>query len=221
MIAAERARINARGSRHYNGVQDIEVAAFMIYAIDGRGWLHGVTRTLSPNCDARPPGVEIEVLVIHSISLPEGCYGGPDVERLFMNALDVSPGGYPDLKGLRVSAHLFIRRDGEVVQFVPFEERAWHAGVSRCEGRERVNDFSVGIELEGTDHGPFEEAQYRSLVAVSEALLQRYPAINTERLYGHSDIAPGRKTDPGPYFDWGRYRDALRSRCHGIRGGEG
>ncbi len=197
------------------------MATCMMYAIDGQGWLHGAARKLSPNCDARPPGAEVEVLIIHSISLPEGRYGGPDVERLFMNDLDVGPGGYPDLKGLRVSAHLFIRRGGEVMQFVSFEDRAWHAGVSRCEGRERVNDFSVGIELEGTDHGPFEESQYRSLVAVSEALLQRYPALSAERLYAHSDIAPGRKTDPGAYFDWGRYRGALRLRVDGMRGGEG
>ncbi len=221
MPGIDRTRINARGWRHYNGAQDIEVAVLMTYAIDGRGWLHGVARKVSPNRDARPAGVGVEVLVIHSISLPEGHYGGPAVERLFMNELDVSPRGYPDLEGLRVSAHLFIRRDGEIMQFVSFEDRAWHAGVSRCEGRERVNDFSVGIELEGTDHGPFEEAQYRSLVAVSEALLHRYPAINEKRVYGHSDIAPGRKTDPGPHFDWAQYRDALRSRVDGMRGGEG
>ncbi len=183
----------------------------MVGAIDTQGWLEGARRRVSPNCDARPPGMEVEVVVIHSISLPEGRYDGPDVEHLFMNTLDVGPGGYPDLRGLRVSAHVFIRRGGEVVQFVSFEDRAWHAGVSRCEGRERVNDFSVGIELEGTDHSPFEEAQYRSLFAVSEALVKRYPAIHAGRLYAHSDVAPGRKTDPGPHFDWARYRDAVRS----------
>ncbi len=193
----------------------------MIGAIDARGWLAGVRRAASPHYDARPPGMAAEVLIIHAISLPEGCYGGGDVERLFMNTLDTGPAGYADLRGLRVSAHCFIRRDGEVVQFVSFEDRAWHAGVSRCEGRERVNDFSVGIELEGTDHGPFEDAQYRSLQAVSEALMRHYPAITSGRLYGHSEIAPGRKTDPGPFFDWARYRHALRSVGAGISGGGG
>ncbi len=182
----------------------------MLRAVDEQGWLTGARRVLSPNCDARPPGAEIEVLVIHSISLPAGIYGGHDVERLFTNqlALAAHP-SYGDLKGLRVSAHLFIRRDGEVVQFVPFEYRAWHAGVSHCEGRERVNDFSIGIELEGTDQSAFEETQYESLIDVSRALFARYPRITGDRLYGHSDIAPGRKTDPGPYFDWDRYRAVM------------
>ncbi len=193
----------------------------MIGAIDARGWLAGVRHAASPNYDARPPGMAVEVVIIHAISLPEGRYGGGDVEQLFMNTLDTGTGGYADLRGLRVSAHCFIRRDGEVVQFVSFEDRAWHAGVSRCEGRERVNDFSVGIELEGTDHGPFEDAQYRSLQTVSEALMRHYPAITRERLYGHSEIAPGRKTDPGPFFDWARYRRALRSVGDGVSRGEG
>ncbi|RCN55979.1 1,6-anhydro-N-acetylmuramyl-L-alanine amidase AmpD [Acidiferrobacter thiooxydans] len=193
----------------------------MIGTIDAQGWLDGVRRAASPNCDARPPGMVVEVVIIHAISLPEGRYGGRDVERLFMNTLDTGAKGYADLRGLRVSAHVFIRRDGEVVQFVSFEDRAWHAGVSRCEGRERVNDFSVGIELEGTDHGPFEDAQYRSLQTVSEALMRHYPAITRERLYGHSEIAPGRKTDPGPFFDWARYRRALRSVGDGVSRGEG
>lgn len=193
----------------------------MVGAIDARGWLDGVRHAASPNRDARPPGMAVEVVIIHAISLPEGRYGGPDVERLFMNTLDTGAGHYPDLRTLRVSAHVFIRREGEVVQFVSFEDRAWHAGVSRCEGRERVNDFSVGIELEGTDHGPFEDAQYRSLQAVSEALIRRYPAITSERLYGHSQIAPGRKTDPGAFFDWVRYRHSLCSVDAGVSGGEG
>ncbi|WP_298135062.1 1,6-anhydro-N-acetylmuramyl-L-alanine amidase AmpD [Acidiferrobacter sp.] len=182
----------------------------MVGVIDGRGWLEGVRHERSPNYDARPQGMAVEVVIVHAISLPEGCYGGEDVEQLFMNTLDTGAGRYPDLRGLRVSAHVFIRRDGEIVQFVSFKDRAWHAGVSRCEGRERVNDFSVGIELEGTDHSPFEDAQYRSLQLVSEALMGRYPALGPDRLYAHSEIAPGRKTDPGPYFDWSRYRGALR-----------
>ena len=180
--------------------------------MDEQGWLTGARRVLSPHCDARPPGAEIEVLIIHSISLPAGIYGGPDVERLFTNqlALEDHP-SYSDLKGVRVSAHLFVRRSGEVVQFVPFASRAWHAGVSRCAGRERVNDFSIGIELEGTDRSAFEEAQYQSLIGASRALVARYPRITGDGLYGHSDIAPGRKTDPGPYFDWDRYRGAVRA----------
>ncbi len=193
----------------------------MVDAIDAQGWLHGAQRKASPNCDARPCGMAAEVIIIHAISLPEGHYGGTDVEQLFMNTLDVGTRRYPDLRGLRVSAHVFIRRDGEVVQFVSFEDRAWHAGVSRCEGRERVNDFSVGIELEGTDHESFEDAQYQSLQAVSKALMRRYPAIGAHRLYGHSEIAPGRKTDPGPYFDWARYRNALCSAGVGLSGKEG
>ena len=184
----------------------------MPWEVDERGWLTGVRRVLSPNCDARPSGADIEVLIIHSISLPPGVYGGQDVERLFTNRLVLGDHpSYGDLKGLRVSAHLFIRRDGEVVQFVPFERRACHAGVSHCEGRERVNDFSVGIELEGTDGSAFEAAQYESLIGVSRALFARYPRITGDRLYAHSDIAPGRKTDPGPYFDWDRYRAVMRA----------
>ncbi|MDA8389661.1 MAG: 1,6-anhydro-N-acetylmuramyl-L-alanine amidase AmpD [Gammaproteobacteria bacterium] len=178
-------------------------------AIDGQGWVEGVRHVASPNCDARPPGAAVELIVVHSISLPAGQFGGADVERLFTNRLDTGQPGYASLAGLRVSAHLFIRRDGEIVQFVPFSARAWHAGVSYWQGRERVNDFSVGIELEGTDHGPFEETQYRALMDVTRALAAAYPAVDSTRLCGHSDIAPGRKTDPGPFFDWARYRAAV------------
>ncbi len=177
------------------------------YTVDRSGWLAGATHRRSPHYDARPPGTRPEVIIIHAISLPRGRYGGPDVEHLFMNTLATDPGGpYQDLQGVRVSAHFFIRRTGAVLQFVSCADRAWHAGVSRCEGRERVNDFSIGIELEGTDDTPFEDAQYISLLAVTEALLGAYPEITADRLYGHSDIAPGRKTDPGSGFDWGRYR---------------
>lgn len=191
-----------------------------MFEIDEAGWLIGVRQKPSPNCDPRPFGSQVEVLIVHSISLPEGEYGGADVERLFMNELDTQGRpAYQSLQGLRVSAHLFIRRDGEVVQFVSFDARAWHAGVSCCEKRERVNDFSVGIELEGTDHESFAEAQYMSLIAVSQALMMRYPLMGSDRLYGHSDIAPGRKRDPGPYFEWARYRDAMREWLVRIREG--
>ncbi len=179
------------------------------FTVDAQGWMRGVRHVPSPNYDARPPGAAIELIVVHSISLPAGRFGTEDVERLFTNRLDTAQPGYGDLAGLKVSAHLFIRRDGEVVQFVPFAARAWHAGVSRWQGRERVNDFSVGIELEGTDRGPFEDSQYRALIDVTRALAMVYPAVDSERLCGHSDIAPGRKTDPGPFFDWARYRAAL------------
>lgn len=174
------------------------------------GLIEGVRFVCSPNCDARPPGGEVDVLVIHAISLPPGRFGGPDIERLFCNALDRdSHPYYRAIEGLRVSAHVLIRRDGEVVQFVPLQARAWHAGESCCEGRTRVNDFSIGIELEGCDELPFETAQYRALSAVSVAIMRAYPAITPARIFGHSDIAPGRKTDPGACFDWQRYRRAL------------
>lgn len=164
----------------------------------------------SDNHDDRPDGMTIDVLVIHAISMPPGEYGGGDIERLFGNTLDFE--GHPfymTIAGLRVSAHLLIRRDGEVVQFVPFTQRAWHAGVSQFDGRARVNDFSIGIELEGSDHAPFEEEQYRSLIEVTRALQNAYPGIAAKRIVGHSDIAPGRKTDPGPHFNWRRFRRAL------------
>ena len=160
----------------------------------------------SPNCDTRPVGSPVEVLVIHSISLPPGKFGGPGIEQLFCNTLnpDEDP-FYREIRDLKVSAHVLIRRDGELVQFVSFNQRAWHAGQSYCEGRTRVNDFSIGIELEGADNLPFEDAQYESLARLTRAILQAYPAIVPQRIYGHSDIAPGRKTDPGPLFDWKRY----------------
>lgn len=174
------------------------------------GLVEGARVVPSPNCDARPGGLRPEVLVIHAISLPPGEFGGSGVERLFCNALD--PAEHPyyrRIEGLKVSAHLFLRRDGSLVQFVPLHLRAWHAGESRCEARSRVNDFSIGVELEGCDDAPFEDAQYRVLAGLTGALARAYPAITPARVYGHSDIAPGRKTDPGPHFDWARYRALL------------
>lgn len=178
------------------------------------GWLPGVRRCPSPNHDARPVGCPVDLLVIHNISLPPDEFGGPWIEDLFLNRLD--PDAHPyfaDIAGLEVSAHLLIRRDGEVVQFVPLDRRAWHAGASCFEGRERCNDYSIGIELEGSDQQPFTEAQYAALVRVSQAILARYPDIDMTRITGHSDIAPGRKTDPGPHFDWPRFRQALAEAC--------
>ncbi len=167
------------------------------------GRLMGVPFLPSPHCDDRPAGQSPELLVVHSISLPPGRFGGPEVEALFLGRLDGT--AHPDfasLARLRVSAHLFIRRDGGMVQFVPFHRRAWHAGVSRFRGRERCNDFSVGIELEGTDVLPFAPAQYEALAACIRALCEAYPDLSPARVTGHEHIAPGRKTDPGPWFDW-------------------
>ena len=161
----------------------------------------------SPNFDDRPPGTEITLVVLHSISLPPGEYGGEAIERFFTNCLD--PAAHPyfrDICSLQVSSHFLVRRDGEVVQFVPPDKRAWHAGASSWRGRERCNDFSVGIELEGTDDDAFTAAQYQSLVSVIRKLQQQFPIRD---IAAHSEIAPGRKTDPGPRFDWTRLLSSL------------
>ncbi|MSQ49182.1 MAG: 1,6-anhydro-N-acetylmuramyl-L-alanine amidase AmpD [Betaproteobacteria bacterium] len=166
------------------------------------GWLAGARQVRSPNCDRRPTGAEVSLLVLHAISLPHGEYGGDAVERLFTNRLD--PAAHPsfaDLAGLRVSCHFLVRRDGGLIQFVPLQQRAWHAGASRWRGRERCNDFSVGIELEGTDTSPFADAQYTQLANLARSL---YVLLPIRQLAAHSDVAPGRKTDPGAHFDWAR-----------------
>ncbi len=157
----------------------------------------------SPNHDARPAGCSPELLVVHGISLPPGEFGGPWIDRLFTNELpaEAHP-AFREIAALRVSSHVLIRRDGELVQYVPFHLRAWHAGVSCWQGRTRCNDFSIGIELEGTDTQAYEPVQYRQLAAVVQALQRAYPAVGRHLPVGHSDIAPGRKTDPGPAFDW-------------------
>ncbi len=171
------------------------------------GLVEGVRYIPSPNCDPRPEGMVPEVLVIHSISLPPGQFGGPGIEQLFCNHLNPEEHPYyREIKDMQVSAHLLVRRSGEVIQFVPLHWRAWHAGQSSCEGRTRVNDFSIGIELEGADDQPFEPAQYQVLAELTHAIRRIYPAITPERIYGHADISPGRKTDPGPSFDWQHYR---------------
>ncbi|WP_437701853.1 1,6-anhydro-N-acetylmuramyl-L-alanine amidase AmpD, partial [Achromobacter xylosoxidans] len=174
--------------------------------LDRHGWLApapGVSRLPSPNCDARPHGAQVSLLVLHNISLPPGQFGGPEVAGLFLNTLDY--GSHPwleRLRGLRVSAHFFIRRDGRIVQFVSTDARAWHAGVSRFAGRERCNDFSIGIELEGTDTLPYTDEQYLALRRLTPVLRARYPLAAA---WGHEHIAPGRKTDPGPAFNWTRF----------------
>lgn len=169
------------------------------------GLIEQARQLASPNCDERPLGCEPELVVIHNISLPPGQFGGPWIDALFTNALD--PEAHPyfaDIHQLRVSAHMLIRRGGELVQYVPFQQRAWHAGVSSYHGRERCNDFSIGIELEGTDDTPYEPCQYRRLAEVILALELSYPGIDRQHMAGHCDIAPGRKSDPGPAFDWQR-----------------
>ena len=170
------------------------------------GWLAEARRVPSPHFDCRPDGEPPSLLVVHNISLPPGEFGGPWIDALFTGTLD--PDAHPlfaEIVHLRVSAHCLIRRDGEVVQYVPFDKRAWHAGVSRYQGRERCNDFSIGIELEGTDDQPYTDAQYQQLANVTHALISLYPSI-ASNMTGHSDIAPERKTDPGPAFDWPRFR---------------
>ena len=166
------------------------------------GWLAGVRRIESPNCDERPSGAEISLLVVHSISLPPGEYGGDSIERLFTNRLD--PDAHPyfkEIEGLKVSAHFLVRRDGRLTQFVPVHRRAWHAGVSSWRGRQACNDFSIGVELEGTDNGPFEDAQYQTL---RELIARLRSALPLRDIAAHSDISPGRKADPGPGFAWDR-----------------
>lgn len=174
--------------------------------IDDEGWYSAARREPSPNCDERPDGGMPDLLVIHNISLPPCEFGGPYIADLFCNRLDYEAHPYFDqLRALRVSAHFLIRRDGEVVQFVPAHRRAWHAGVSEFEGRQRCNDFSIGIELEGSDFEPFAPAQYPVLACLTAALQRRY---GLRCVTGHEHIAPDRKTDPGPFFDWRQYRDA-------------
>ncbi len=178
-----------------------------------RGWLKRARRVPSPNCDDRPDPDDISLLVIHGISLPPGRFGGPWIDALFTNTLDPAADPYfQTISQLRVSAHVCIRRNGQATQYVAFDQRAWHAGVSTFSGRDRCNDFSIGIELEGADSTPYTERQYAQLVRVSTVLLRTYPRITPDRVVGHSDIAPGRKTDPGPAFDWPRFRAGLRDR---------
>ncbi len=168
-------------------------------------WLAGARRLESPHQDARPDPADISLVVIHGISLPPGEFGGAWIDRLFTNTLDPTAHPYfAVIAGLRVSAHVLIRRDGELVQYVPFDRRAWHAGASSYRGRSGCNDFAIGIELEGTDITPYTDHQYAGLNAVLAALFAHYPGLGPNRLAGHSDIAPGRKTDPGASFEWAR-----------------
>lgn len=186
---------------------------------DAEGWLPAARRVPSPNCDAYPEGSAVALAVVHAISLPPDCFGGAGVEALFTNTLDPAAHPYYEgIKDLRVSAHFFIRRDGELVQFVPLGRRAWHAGVSCWQGRERCNDFSLGIELEGCDTQPFTAPQYAVLGRLLKALARALPLA---AVAGHADVAPGRKTDPGPYFDWPRLAGQIAGSGLEIRAGAG
>ena len=175
--------------------------------VDAAGRVDTARYLASPNCDERPPGETVTLLVIHSISLPPGEFGGEGILQLFANTLDFAAHPYyASLAGLRVSAHFLIRRPGELLQFVPCGKRAWHAGASAWCGRDRCNDFSIGVELEGADDVPYTEPQYRVLAELTRALQSAYPIADVA---GHCDIAAGRKTDPGPSFDWHRYRGSI------------
>ncbi|WP_404369488.1 1,6-anhydro-N-acetylmuramyl-L-alanine amidase AmpD [Marinobacter sp.] len=175
----------------------------------------------SPNFGPRPPGANISLLVVHNISLPPGQFGGPAIEQFFCNRLDPAEHPYfATIASQQVSAHILVRRDGQCVQFVSLLDRAWHAGRSSHDGRPECNDYSIGIELEGTDHDPYTPEQYRGLARVSRQIMTAWPDITIDRLTGHSDIAPGRKTDPGPAFDWARYRRLLAGN-HSVSAGAG
>ena len=185
------------------------------------GLLRGVRYVPSPNQDPRPDGLEPELIVVHGISLPPGGFGGPWIERLFLNSLPPDEHPYfAQVSALRVSSHLVIRRDGGITQYVPFSARAWHAGQSVYQGRTACNDFSVGIELEGTDTTPYADPQYPVLATVVSALCRAYPRLSLARIAGHSDIAPGRKSDPGPAFDWERARRLMALACRRDAAGD-
>ncbi|HEY9030512.1 MAG TPA: 1,6-anhydro-N-acetylmuramyl-L-alanine amidase AmpD [Kangiella sp.] len=176
------------------------------------GLIQPVRFVPTEHCDEREDSGDISLLVIHNISLPPNQFGGPYIDQLFTGTLN--PSDHPYFEGiaaLRVSSHLLIRRNGDVVQYVPLHKRAWHAGLSSFEGRDKCNDYSIGIELEGADDIPYEEIQYQTLVKITQVILKAYPQISPERIMGHSDIAPGRKTDPGPAFDWDHFRMLIKA----------
>ena len=182
------------------------------------GRLAHARQSHSPNFDQRPADADIDLLVIHNISLPPGKFGGNWIDDLFLNRLDARAHPYfASIANIRVSSHLLVRRSGELVQYVPLHYRAWHAGISEFRGRARCNDFSIGIELEGTDDLPFEDAQYETLVDAACQIILAYPAITRDRIVGHSDIAPDRKTDPGPAFDWQVFRLRLQDALEATR----
>lgn len=181
----------------------------MDFAIENK-LLTGARRVDSPNQSDRSAGAEIDLLIIHNISLPPGEFGSDCIDKFFCNSLDSEAHPFfTEIADLKVSSHLLIDRSGAATQFVPFDMKAWHAGDSEFCGKSNCNDFSIGIELEGTDFEAFTDPQYDSLIAITDLLLREYPCLNLQRIVGHSDVAPGRKTDPGPFFDWERYKSAL------------
>lgn len=189
----------------------------MPYTINTQGLIEGIEYIPSPNFNSRPFDIPIDLLVIHNISLPPGEFGGPYIDKFFTNTLDHSKHPYFDeIKSLRVSSHLLVRRLGKVIQYVPFLLRAWHAGESSFQGRTQCNDFSIGIELEGADDVPYTDAQYEILADLVVTLQREYPGITEDRIVGHNTIAPERKTDPGPLFDWKRLSQLVKlvkARC--------
>ena len=193
----------------YNRAKSLKLpCAYYMTLIDGL--MQGAKQCPSEHFNQRTQNTDIELLVIHNISLPAGNFSNNYVEDLFCGNLDTSAHtSFIDLKGVRVSAHLFIRRNAQVIQFVNFEERAWHAGKSTFKGRSNCNDFSIGIEMEGTDTQLYSERQYQTLIQVTQQIMRCYPKISVNNICGHCDIAPGRKTDPGPSFDWQFYRNSL------------
>jgi AmpD protein len=183
-----------------------------------KGLLTSARINLSPNCDNRSDDGELSLIVIHNISLPPNEFGGNGIDQLFTNTLDKNEHPfYQEIHELRVSSHLLVRRDGEIVQYVPFHERAWHAGVSHFLGQDQCNDFSIGIEMEGTDFEPFTEQQYMALDVTIGHLINEYPTLSAKQITGHENIAEGRKTDPGPFFDWDRlerkFAEKLPAKC--------
>jgi len=207
-VAGDRAK-----GHHYAMLRTLtgapDLAGLRVDAATGR--LLGARQVDSPNCDDRPGGQAPGLLVVHGISLPPGEFGGPWIDALFTNTLQADEHPYfAAIAGLRVSAHVLVRRDGSAVQYVPFHRRAWHAGASQWRGRERCNDFSIGIELEGTDATPYEPAQYEVLARIAAELCRAYPTLAPDAVVGHSDVAPGRKSDPGIAFDWPLLHSRLR-----------
>jgi AmpD protein len=189
-------------------MSDMQQSLYSVNTNDGL--IHPARYCLSPNQDERPRDCEPRLVIIHGISLPPGEFGGPYIEQLFSNRLDWDAHPYfAEIHGMEVSSHLLIRRDGQLLQFVPFNRRAWHAGESSFRGQQNCNDFSIGVELEGGDDSAYEDAQYECLIGVLQALNTAYSALNARAIAGHCDIAPGRKTDPGPAFDWLRLYDGL------------
>ena len=187
-----------------------ETQATVELKITADHWLEPVRRVVSPNQDTRPRGYDISLLVIHAISLPPGEFGTGEVEKLFTNSLDCSAHpSYSSLDGVHVSSHVLIERDGKTTQFVPFDRRAWHAGESSFQGQSDCNNFGIGVELEGTEQLPFTKRQYSALIAIARILMVRYPRIQPHRIVGHNEIAPDRKWDPGPQFDWQNFLDRL------------